>query len=100
MRRGVLDPATCGLSSDGLHGAWFVAGNVVRDLAALNKHEMLAWEVWGIMHEWGGDRPIPEAVSACLDTVAATERSSRQPGRGVAPTDTRSIIRDTRAWGQ
>ena len=60
-----------GLSSDGLHGAWFVAGNVVRDLAALNKREMLAWDVWGIMREWGLNQPIPEAVSARLDTVAA-----------------------------
>ena len=47
VRRGILDPERCGLSSDGLHGAWFVARNVVRDLAALNKHEMLAWDVWG-----------------------------------------------------
>jgi len=76
VRRGALDPATCGLSSDGLHGAWFVAGNVVRDLAALNKREMLAWDVWGIMREWGRGRPIPDAVSARLDTVAALTASS------------------------
>ena len=44
---------------------------MIRDLAALNKHEMLAWDVWGIMREWGRDQRIPEAASARLDTVAA-----------------------------
>ena len=32
-----------------MHGLWFVAGNVVRDVAALNNHEMLPWDVWGAM---------------------------------------------------
>jgi hypothetical protein len=30
-----------------LYGLWFVAGNVVRDVAALNKVESLPWDVWG-----------------------------------------------------
>jgi hypothetical protein len=30
-------------------GQWFIEGNVVRDLAALNKVEMLPWDGWGIM---------------------------------------------------
>jgi hypothetical protein len=28
---------------------WFVAGNLVRDVAALNNREMLPWDVWGAM---------------------------------------------------
>src|SRR5262245_23266617 len=44
LRQGALDPATCGVSSEGIQGTWFVASNVVRDLAALNKREMLAWD--------------------------------------------------------
>jgi len=71
VRRGALDPQTCGLSSDGLHGAWFVARNVVRDFAALNKREMLAWDAWGIMRGWGRDQRIPDAVLVRLDVVAA-----------------------------
>ena len=47
------------------------ADSVVRDLAALNKREMLAWDIWGIMREWGRDRRITEAVSTRLDAVAA-----------------------------
>ena len=29
-----------------LRGLWFVAGNVMRDFAALNNMEMLPWDVW------------------------------------------------------
>ena len=32
-----------------MHGLWFIAGNLVRDLAALNNREMLPWDVWGAM---------------------------------------------------
>ena len=83
VRRSALDPATCGLSSDGLHGAWFVAGNVVRDLAALNKREMLAWDSWGLMREWTRDEPIPDAAAARLDTVAALTASSPPDWKAV-----------------
>jgi hypothetical protein len=38
-----------------MNGLWFIAGNLVRDLAALNKMEMLPWDVWG-------GTPMPELV--------------------------------------
>ena len=41
------DPSKFGIFD--LNGLWFVAGNVVRDVAALNNVEMLPWDVWGIM---------------------------------------------------
>ena len=28
-------------------GLWFIAEDLVRDVAALNKMEMLPWDVWG-----------------------------------------------------
>ena len=34
-----------------LHGLWFVAGSLVRDLASLNKMEMLPWDSWGAQPE-------------------------------------------------
>ena len=71
LRRGALDPATCGVSAAGLSGTWFVAGSVVRDLAALNKREMLAWDVWGITRDSGPGKPVPESVAERLDAVAA-----------------------------
>lgn len=48
-RSGLADPAAFGLTHVHLQGLWFVAGNVLRDLAALNKMEMLPWDVWGAM---------------------------------------------------
>lgn len=49
VRRGEIDPAKCGILD--MWGAWFVRGNVVRDLAALNNMEMLPWDGWGITED-------------------------------------------------
>jgi hypothetical protein len=46
-RAGALDPNRCGIMH--LRGLWFVAGNVLRDLASLNNMTMLPWDVWGPM---------------------------------------------------
>jgi hypothetical protein len=48
-RAGVADPEKFGIFRGNLRGPWFVAGNLVRDLAALVNHEMLPWDVWGAM---------------------------------------------------
>jgi hypothetical protein len=36
-----------------MSGWWFIAGNLVRDLAALNDVVMLPWDVWGAMPQPG-----------------------------------------------
>jgi hypothetical protein len=46
-RRGEADPSAFGILD--MHGLWFIAGNLVRDIAALNGHEMLPWDIWGAM---------------------------------------------------
>jgi Transglutaminase-like superfamily len=46
-RRGTADPGAFGILD--MWGLWFVQNNVVRDLAALNKMELLPWDVWGPM---------------------------------------------------
>ncbi len=50
-RSGSADPSAFGILD--LHGLWFVAGNVVRDAAALNNVEMLPWDCWGSMPKPG-----------------------------------------------
>jgi hypothetical protein len=68
-RRGELDAGICGLSQLPEHGAHWIAGNLRLDLAALNKVEMLPWDVWG-----EGWRPGEEPTAAQLelfDEVAA-----------------------------
>jgi hypothetical protein len=71
IRSGRMDAATCGVSSVGIAGQWFVAGSVVRDLAALNKREMLPWGYWGISRELRPGAPLSVAVGARLDMLAA-----------------------------
>lgn len=68
-RRGDLDAGTCGLSAIGEHGPYWIAGNLRLDLAALNKVEMLPWDVWGAGWEPGGE-PTPEQLEL-FDSVAA-----------------------------
>ncbi len=38
-------PDTFGIHD--MHGLWFVRGNLIRDVAALNKVELLPWDAWG-----------------------------------------------------
>lgn len=51
-------------------GLWFVRGNVVRDLASLNKMELLPWDGWGMLEELGNEE-WPDEVVAWLDRAAA-----------------------------
>ncbi|MGQ0804338.1 MAG: transglutaminase domain-containing protein [Actinomycetota bacterium] len=48
-RAGEADPEQFGIMD--LRGLWFVRGDVVRDLAALNKVELLPWDSWGLLDE-------------------------------------------------
>lgn len=68
-RRGDLDAGTCGLTAIDEHGAHWIAGNLRLDLAALNKVEMLPWDVWGAGWEPGVE-PTGELLE-CFDSAAA-----------------------------
>jgi hypothetical protein len=57
FRRGELDPNTFGIEFSKLRGLWFVAGNLIGDIAALNGAEVLPWDVWGA-------KPPPGELSA------------------------------------
>lgn len=52
-RKGKLDPSKVGTFNGDLYGLWFIAGVLVRDAAALNKMEMLQWDVWGAQPQPG-----------------------------------------------
>jgi hypothetical protein len=74
----------------GLSGMWFIAGNVVRDLAALNRMELLPWDVWGLMQM--GDQGLLEGEKgALLDRAAALTLESE----GAFP-ELRAIYADDR----
>jgi Transglutaminase-like superfamily len=48
-RSGSLDPASFGVDGTENFGPGEIRGNAIRDLAALNKTEMLPWDEWGRM---------------------------------------------------
>jgi hypothetical protein len=48
-RTGSRDLDRIGTSAAGLTGMWEVQGNVVRDLASLNRVETLPWDNWGLI---------------------------------------------------
>jgi hypothetical protein len=67
-RRGELDDGRCGLTSLPEHGAFWIAGNLRLDLAALNKVEMLPWDVWGL--GWEPPQEPTDEMLAAFDTCA------------------------------
>ncbi|MBX7269522.1 transglutaminase domain-containing protein [Micromonospora sp. Llam7] len=48
-RAGEADPDTFGLRVINEGGWWWIAGNLMRDAAALHAVELLPWDVWGAM---------------------------------------------------
>jgi hypothetical protein len=66
-RAGQADPDCFGIFD--MHGLWFVRGDMVRDLASLNKVELLPWDCWGLIE--GEDKSLSEDDMALLDRVAA-----------------------------
>ena len=64
-RAGKADPDTFGILE--FWGAWFVRNNVVRDLAALNKVELLPWDGWGLMSD---SDDVDESIERLTDDAA------------------------------
>jgi len=73
-RGGQADPNSFGVFN--LQGLWFVRGNLVRDLAALNKVELLPWDAWGLIQ--GEDRALCAADLERLDRVAALTQAGNE----------------------
>ena len=70
-RAGAIDPEICGVSHIGIVGRGFIAASLARDLAALNRREMLAWDVWGLPLGLRPGAGVPEPVARRLDALAA-----------------------------
>ena len=66
VRSGAVDADRFGLDprAPQPRGFTFVRGHVVQDLAALNKVELLLWDIWGLM------QAEPDAALPLLDEVA------------------------------
>jgi hypothetical protein len=66
-RDGKVDPEKFGIL--GISGRWFVRGNVVRDLLALNKLEVSPWDTWRLATK--DDNALTDAHLALCDRIAA-----------------------------
>lgn len=65
-RSGQANPEHFGIFD--MHGLRFIRGNLVRDLASLNKMELLPWDCWGLIDR--KDQDISEEDLIFLDRVA------------------------------
>jgi transglutaminase superfamily protein len=83
-RSGAADPDAFGILD--MHGLWFIAGNLIRDLAALNNREMLPWDVWGAMPRQDSEldlaffdrlATVSSAPDAHLGELDALDRDAR-----------------------
>jgi hypothetical protein len=83
-RSGAADPDAFGILD--MHGLWFIAGNLIRDLAALNNHEMLPWDIWGAM-----PRPDSELDLAFFDRLATVSAAP-----DAHPDELDALYRDAR----
>src|SRR5215472_990451 len=71
-RDGGADPARFGLSLMKEGGYWWIAANLLRDVAALNNMEMLPWDVRGAMP--APDELISDEQYALFDRLAGLTR--------------------------
>ncbi len=89
-RTGKARPQAFGILD--MFGLWFIASNVIRDLAALNNREMLPWDTWGVMTREDKDLDI-----GLIDRLAALTRepdSHFDELRGVYEKDKRLRVPD------
>jgi hypothetical protein len=71
-RASKANPTRFGIFKGDLRGLWFIAANLVHDVAALNKTEMLRWDVWGAMPH--PNTPLKDDEMAFFDHLAALTR--------------------------
>jgi len=67
-RSGLADRAAFGLSAIGEAGDWWIAGNLIRDAAALLSIELLVADVWGAMPK--PEDGIGDDLAALFDRLA------------------------------
>lgn len=71
-RSGQADPDRFGLSVINESGIWWVRQNLIRDVAALNKMELLPWDGWGRLMNMDLENTADDL--ALLDDVADSTR--------------------------
>lgn len=78
-----------------MHGLGFVRGNLVRDLASLNKMELLPWDCWGIILQESIDDRQDLAVLDEAAALTAGDVPEFAAMRELYETDPRLRVSDT-----
>ncbi|MFP4113908.1 MAG: transglutaminase-like domain-containing protein [Spirochaetota bacterium] len=95
VRNEGADPADFGIFD--MHGLGFIAGDFIRDVGALNKVELLPWDVWGIMRPddqfTPGDLEYLDELAVLVeaDDVSALRRLFEEDGRVGVPSQIMSF---------
>ena len=66
----------------GMQGLWYIVSQLVRDLAALNKAELLPWDCWALGDIEEGGTPSTEDA-ALLDRVATLTLAGNEAFPGL-----------------
>ena len=88
-RAGEADPDSFGILD--MYGLWFVRGDMVRDLLALNKVEILPWDGWGLIARQ--DEDLTPDDWALMDRIAELTRVDDPPFAEVRATYEDSRLR-------
>ena len=75
-RMHAADPAKFGIVNGNLRGLWFIAANLIHDVATLNNMELLRWDAWGGMPRPG--QALSEDRFLFFDRLAAITREPDQ----------------------
>jgi hypothetical protein len=89
-RSGAADPDDFGIFD--MHGLGFVRGDFVRDVAALNKVELLPWDCWGIIEKPEENDPDDLAFLDRLAELTAGEVPEAEAVRSLYQTDPRLMV--------
>jgi Transglutaminase-like superfamily len=74
FRKGTVDGSTFGVYGTANFGPAEIRGNAIKDLAALNKVEMLPWDEWGLMPDIYRGETGPD-IDTLLDEIATVSAS-------------------------
>ncbi len=86
-RSGQADPDQFGIFE--MHGLGFVRGDFLRDVAALNKVELLPWDCWGLILAPALDNPDDLALLDRLAELSAGEAPDFERVRALYESDPR-----------
>ncbi|MGO8887020.1 MAG: transglutaminase domain-containing protein [Streptosporangiaceae bacterium] len=85
FRAGRIDAARFGVYGTQNWGPGEIRGNAIRDLAALNKVEMLPWDEWRAWRRPTGARPAPTTTMCSTRSPPCAPPASRPPSRTSTP---------------